>query len=429
MKKKEFLKIAFEAQCYYEKDWIISCFCINTSKNERNLYPIREEWGVSFMRDGEKIKIEDAKKDEPLFYFKEPIEVDQTWLSNISKPIATTLGNLLVNAVCINYAFGNKIPYIEGPISVSNVENIVAKALVSNVKEGEQEDPRKIYVHEYIKFVDSLQFVSGLADISVWAATAKTMVPPDGLEEYKKKLLETTYAGKLHDPVEVAKFEKDLLKYDDEFLKDDPSYGVFMSGKIKNQSRKKMHLTIGSELTLNDAAVAKPIVASLNDGWSKDPEDFTNLMNGLRAGSYSRGVDTIKGGVAAKMMLRAANAYSLKDTDCGSKLGITRVFFKDNINELVGRYIVVNGKPVLIDEEKANNLLGKELQVRSPMYCQLKEDNTICRCCAGERLFIYPNGVSIPLIEKSGIMLNAAMKKMHSSGTKIVEMDVERAFT
>lgn len=434
MKKLDYLKLALAYNACYKRAWIISAFSITKGTQQSEAEPyigklIYEAWGYSFYNDKLEIeKIDDADPKQPLFAFKDRLTIDQTWVNNIAEPTETSIGNVLFNNICLIPAFGNKIPFITGRVSIAALEDYIAPLLKSVPEDNEVRDTTALYVDEYIRFVDSLQFISSLSQLTAWSATPKALTPPTGIKAFKTELLKK-YEGKLHDPVELSKFEAELLAFDDAYLKDDPGYGTFLSGKVKNIARKKMFLTLGAEEGFKKTLQVEPVINSLEEGWPTDPQQFTALMNILRAGSFSRGSETIKGGVSAKMLLRAANNFRIQDTDCGTTLGIHRVFDSTNIQQLVGRYLIDKGQPVLVENNTAaTNYMGKPLLVRSPMYCILDGD-TICKVCAGVKLSQYPTGLSIPLTEISSIILTTSLKAMHGKVLSTGQMNLQTAFT
>jgi len=431
MKKLDYLKLALELKLYVKKAWLITAFSV-TKNSPGDSYPgklLPEPWGFSFVnKDGEAEKIEDSVPGQPLFTFREKITIDSSWAPNVKEQIETCIGNVLFNHISILSSFGAKHPFPVGKVSVGKLEENIANKLKSTPNSDAERSSEYFYVDEYVKFVDSLQFLSTLTQISTWAATPKGIVAPTGIEEFKAKLIEK-YGETLRDPVTLAKFEAELLAFDDEFLKDDPANGTFVAGKIKHTARKKMFLAMGSEQNFTGSQIAVPVTNSLKEGWPTDPERFTAAMNGLRIGSFSRGAETVKGGVSAKYLLRAANNFKIVDTDCGSTLGIRRSYKEDNYETLVGRYVIQGTKSVLVEnKEQAGNYLGQRLAVRSPMYCKLQGD-TICKICAGVKFAQFPTGLTIPLTEISAIILTASLKMMHVSNTTTAKLRLKEALS
>ena len=241
--------------------------------------------------------------------------------------------------------------------------------------------------------------------------------------------LDKEYEGKLDNPVILAEYEAKLKQFDNDYLEDDPSNDTFITKKIRENSRKKLFLTLGGESGFEDNINFTTIKSSLSEGWSTDPKEFAAMMNNLRSGSFARGAETVKGGVAAKVLLRAANNYRIVDDDCGTRLGIRRKYNEDNINYLVGRKIFLGNNTISIDTiEDAKKYIGKDLIVRSPMFCK-SANETICINCSSNALSQYKTGITIPLTEISAIILATSMSKMHSTILSIAELGVDEGFS
>ena len=435
MKKLDYLKYAIGLKLYSRKAWMISIFATFQEKEDAykaDPYPgrlVQQPWGLSFVSEsGELEKVEDAQPGVPLFNPADRLKIDPSWASNLKEPIETSVGTLLFNHICLITCFGNKIDYMPGRVSVDKVEGIIMPRLKDNPKPGEQKTETDLYVDEYIALGRSFEYLKGMLQLCAYASTPKGLVAPTGLKEFKAEL-DKKYAGKLRDPVQMAAYEAELKAFDAEFMKDDPSFGKFTSGKVANVARKKLFLTVGSENGFTETAEIVPITSSLQDGWPTDPERYTSMMNGIRSGSYSRGAETVNGGVAMKYLLRAANNFKIRPEDCGSKLGIRRKYTKASYSDLIGRTVTDMGKQTYVENEQmAGNYLGKVIAVRSPMFCKMEGD-TLCKVCAGDKLGRYETGLTIPLTEISSLLLAASMAKMHTSGLSSAEMDLDEVLT
>lgn len=435
MKKIDYLKLALLNNLFKKRAWIISAFTIIKEADDKYksdsyyLRIVQQPWGYSFINDKAELeKIDDAVINEPLFRFKDAVQADSTWAENIKEPVSTYIGNLFFNNICILSSFGAKHQYVTGIVSVPAIEDKIALLLKTTPDNEADRSTEFFYVDEYIKFIDSLQYLGQFSQISTWSATRKGMTPPTGILEFKKEL-EIKYKGKLTDPVEFSKYEKELKDFDENYLKGDPANNTFIKGKVKNISRKKMFLTLGAGLNFDDSLKITPVLNSLNEGWPTDPVQLTVMMNDLRAASFSRGSETVKGGVSAKILLRAANNFKIQDGDCGSTLGITRVYNDKNVNQLVGRYIRLSTKIVFMENKTiAADYLNRELIVRSPMYCKLPSDN-LCEVCAGTKLSKFRTGLTIPLTEISSIILTSSLKAMHGKVLATAKLHLESSFS
>ena len=258
MKRLEYLKLSIQWKCYRRVDWFITAFAVFREEQEawkKDSYPgrvVSSPWGYSFVNQQLELeKIEDAKPNEPLFNMLEELTVDPTWLPNIKEPTVTLIGALMTNAILLVESFGNKIPYMAEDISISAIENFIIQ------NRGTEKEPEKIQIHEYQKMGQGVELMKMLHSFSVYSLTKKNTTPPTGLKEFKAKLI-AEYGDKLKDPVYLAEFEDRLKAFDTEYLKGDPTLGKLVSGKIKNNGRRKLFLSSGAEGG-NSSAVSGPV--------------------------------------------------------------------------------------------------------------------------------------------------------------------------
>jgi hypothetical protein len=434
MDKLSYFKLACQHRLYAKKAWIVSAFTIVNEDPDAyksdpyNYRLVQSPTGISYVYNNELIAISDAKPGLPLYNLKDSIVVDSSFCPNAKQPITTTYGNVLVNLIALVNAFNTKIPFMTGKIDVATIEDIIAPILTDDVDDISQELPDRIYVREYIKFVDSLAFLAGLTLLCVWTVTEKSLSSPEGLKEFKESLI-AKYGDTLTDPVQLAAFEKELQQFDEAYLKDDPSATVFISGKVKNMARKKMFLNVGGDAGFGDGLKLTPITNSLEEGWPKDPDQFVAMMNSLRFGSYSRGNETKNGGTTAKTFLRAGNNIMVLPEDCGTQLGITRRITSSLVNTLVGRYIRINNQWQFIDSlDLAKQYLDKIVMLRSPMYCKQPGDR-ICKYCAGIKLAENKFGISTALTEISNIVMLANMKQTHGTVLATTKLNLAEIFS
>lgn len=432
MKRIEFLKQSLTWKCYRKTAWMISVFSVIREPEDawkKDPYVgriVSHPWGYSFVNENsELVKIEDAKTGVPIFSMLEEISIDPTWIINLDKPLLTLIGSLFVNQILLVENFGPKVPFVAEDVDIRKIESIVISKRAEAVP-GQAKDPGKIYLDEYLGMATSIEFLKTISNLSVYSLTERNILPPAGIEKFKADLIKE-YEGRLDDPVNLAEFEKKLIAFDTEYLKGDPSDGKLISGKIRVNGRRKLFLSSGAEGGLQGAMV--PVTESLLEGVPLNPKNFTALVNGARAGSYFRGVDTVKGGVSAKILIRVMASFEVKEGDCGSTKGITRIYTKYNIGNLVTRrFAGVSGSKPIENLNEANNYLGKVVKLRSPMYCKYP-GQTFCEICAGERLSRFKKGLSIPATDMSGAILAASMAAMHKNTLSVATLDLETALS
>lgn len=419
MDKNTYFLNALKADCHMLRAWVISAFSLvqeNPEEYKKDPYPYRlVQTATGFFyvdpQSKELKQIENSVKGEPLFDFADRIQIKKGEIPNADRDLDTTIGNLLVNYILLIYPFNDHYPFITGPISVSKIEDWIARDL-----------DRTITVEQYLKFTDAAFYLTNFTQISVWAATPKTVVPPPGIQEFRDKLLEE-YKDRLHDPVVAAEIDKQLVEYYKEYIKGDPGVNFLMSKKSIDTVARKLFLMQGVDARLDDGPHVNPVTRSLVEGW--DVSKFPDMMDGLRAGSYSRGAQTALGGEQVKWLMRTSSNMRITQKDCGSTLGDIFLVTPNNVQSLVGFSIIENGKTVEInDMEQANKYLGKKVEKRTPMYCKLDKTD-YCEICCGKNLSANPKALSMAVSEYGSIFMNLMMKKMHVSGLSVEKADLK----
>jgi len=422
MKLIDYLKYAFDNGLPNDLTWITDMFTIVVDGHEDNY--IRKEKGKLFLKVNDKEVEIPIESNKPFLTPKQKIKAPKGLITNLTEDIETTIGRLIMNYLLLAECFGNKIPYMNKEMKFSDIESIIEKNLVND---DDPEADKKITVSEYKKYMDTGLYIMNFNRVFSVSITEKSSLPPEGIEEYKKQLIEELKKKygphALEDKKVVAELEKKLLEYDREWLEGDPAYGKLISGKVVG-ARKKMFIMYGTAMEFTPSNKAKLLETSLYEGYPKDPEKLALLFNDSRLASYSRGAETQKGGVAAKVSLRATNDIKILDKDCGTKFYIPTLITEDNYKNYLYRYYFDNnGKTVEITEENVKNLIGKTIKLRTPMYCNL--EHHYCVYCTSSKLKGKENAIALLVTETSGAILNESLKKMHKSGSvELTEFDI-----
>lgn len=434
MLKHDFFHAAMKAGVYKKLAWTISAFSLTKEDPEaykQSPYPYRivaDPLGYSFCSPDnpeELIRLDDAAAGKPLFRFLEEAKVTPDTIPNAKEEIITTYGNVLFNWIVMVYAFGGKLPFQKGKVSIGKIESMILQKFEDTPEKEEDRRDDTIYVDEYLKFSEGVYFLTGFSQLCTWSVTKKIMLPPPGIAEYKKKLLEEN-KGRLHEMSTVAKIDAKLIEYDSEYLKGDPGENFLIDGKSRKVVRKKLYLMNGSETGLSDNNVNATLIEnSLHEGW--DISKFPDMNNSLRAGSFNRGSETQLGGVSVKWLLRASSNLNVTVEDCGSRMGSVTLVEEDNLNRLVGFSMVTQeGSKRIKSKEEAGAYLGKKLLMRNPMYCKLDKTD-YCKVCVGDRLTVNPDGLSLAVSDYGSAFLYIFMAKMHSTQLALAKMDYKKA--
>lgn len=416
-----------ERMAIENRDWYIKAFSIPFlyDEDENTL----EHLDLCIKKDGlyvvevngdvkELVKINDYKRDTPLFTPNEVLGVDKEVMSNI-KQKETTVGRLLVNAIVIPKRLEDKMPFLNKKFSVSDIESEIALRVRNK---DEKIHPDTIFVEDMIEMIDNLNFFDSLGTIISTAATPKTITRAPGVNTYVQKLVKEA-GDDIHDPVKRIEIENKVQAYDKEHMQDDPVYQNLFGRKALT-GRFKMYGMYGAGLDfINDRSNDTLIISSVSDGI--DPKDLPKYINDLRYASFSRGDNTALAGSIYKELQRSLSSVKVTPTPCKTTQGMVKVLTIQEAAYALGRYIKKNGKWVpFTSREEIEAHIGKEVEMRSPQYCKEKGDS-VCFACMTLRYKNQANGVANMSAYISDTLLNMFLKLMHGIKTNLTKIKKE----
>lgn len=425
MNKRELFIKAMKEGLYKKLEWVVSAFSLSGETDSTYAYKIKSDPTGHYYLDPNTlkdwIKIDDAPAGMPVYRAKEGLDITPDDIINLKENIVSTYGNLLANYILLVYPFGDKIGYINKKIKLGAIEDYILPIFKSNPPQGEERDPKFIYVDEYLALGNAVIYCCSFSQLFTWGLTEKIVIPPEWVKEEKAKLIEK-YKDRLNEAAVVAMIDAELVKKYKEYIKGDPGENFLISAKSTDTVAKKKYLMVGGELGLSEDTVNVALIQnSLDEGW--DIEKFPEMLNTLRAGSYNRGAQTVLGGVAVKGLLRASANLNVTSDDCGSRLGMVADIEESNLERFVGLSIILKeGTKVMSKKEDVGAYLGKLIMVRSPMYCKLDKTD-YCKVCLGERLANNPEGLSIAVSEYGSTFLSIFMKGAHSKSLQLAKMN------
>jgi len=412
-------------------DNMISLFTITDySRIEKRPYGLIVRDGYYYYYNQELVETafdKPIKSDKPLLKYLDKIALEPGDLPNVSDSITTTYGNVYVNAIISNI-LGNRIPFLTGNLGkrLGELEQMIADDLVDDPQEGESSDPNKITASEHTQVLSDLQTLEVLAPFVVTGGTPRNMVPPKGLKQFKEKLLKK-YKDKLDDPIIQVQIIKELQNFDEEWLKDDPSNGIVLSGKLKKVARTKSFLATGNTPNFDDEMSSNFRIKSFSEGAETDPEQLAIINSSIRYGSYARGTLTAIAGTIAKAFMQIFSSITCEDRDCGSKLTRT-IHISGDKKKFVGRNILLNGTLTLITKDNIDSLMGSYVEARTPSYCKEKKTE-VCRVCGGENLWRFREALTQAGTDlASTIIYDVFFAVLKGSSVISVDLDLEDLF-
>jgi hypothetical protein len=389
LNKQEFFLEAIKNQAYLYFDVMSSIFLeMRPEDVEERDYSVSLRDGVyHYYLDGEWHPISDGKYDGgPLLEYVHPkkdrFKLKPNTFINQKEAVDTCAGNIYFNALVLTHWFKDTIDF---PVHV-DIEEIEAQIADRLIDDPEDKDtpppPGKIYVWQMIESLSAAQTLEALGPYVVVAGTEKNIQPPPDMESLKKKLLKE-YGDRLKDPVVQVEFITRLQDHYREYLKDDPSMGVLVSGKVFHTALTKMFIAAGVENNFTAELSEYFLSKSYSEGSDHSTEDHAAIQSSVRYGSFGRGALTALGGVYSSDMIGLFTSIHVSDDDCGTKK--TKLYDIDETNKrsFIGRY-TSNGKPLTVSD--VDGLVGKSVKLRTPLYCKYPKEHT-CKHCAGEVLF------------------------------------------
>ncbi len=434
MNKVTYFLEALKAQAHHNRAWVIRAFSLfqedpESWRADNSVFRlVHTPSGYFFVHPDNKGNlslIEGADPARPLFTAFETLTVEPKTVGFFPDGGLTTYGNLLFNAVVFS-AVGNKLGFFNESVNMGAIEARLAEMIIDDPKDGSTVPDGKITVSEYLRFCNAIGYLQEFTQLFTQGLTEKAVTPPPGLAEKKAELLKR-YEGMINDPLTQTKIYNELVAFDAAYLKGDPSERFLISGKSRSTVRRKLFLMQGAEPGLTNSQELPLITNSLVEGWQK--EKIPQMIDVLRAGSFDRGSETELGGVEAKWIMRSTSNVRVVDKDCETKLGKVTLVRKRSAGKLVGRYITLDNKPVLISTpEQAEQLVGQTVTVRAPHYCAYKYTD-YCSICLGVKLASNKDGVSMAATARGGGFLGIFLGAMHAKVMQSARLDVESAFT
>lgn len=327
--------------------------------------------------------------------------------------IITTFGRLLTNKICFGFLWEDKtFPYYNETFSKSLIEES-SELLSQMCIEG------KTDVETFTKILDyTADFSFRYASVFDAGLSFDCMFPDDDFYEEKDKVYTDKAKeeiSKTGDLEKLEKMEKELIDYSKNKFKNDIQNEVMVSGSKASYGNefREMNITVGAIPSLGDGKV-NFVFNSLAEGF--DVKDIPSTANLSTFGATERAVQTALGGTMYKRLVKALNSVMGVRGDCGSTHYDTMNTNKPS--ELYGKYVLDGKELVHITLDNVKKYLGRDIKVRSPLYCQMKGDR-FCSTCLGTKPFDILGKDVIPLGAYGSVVgttiMNKLMKQTHES--------------
>lgn len=338
----------------------------------------------------------------------------------------TTVGIWIFNKYFIEESLFDIFQYINETIS-SKVFGRINKTLASCILEKRID--LKTLDRYLLKTQKCMPYVSILAPNYTNKMLACTKVIDKKKAELYKQYKEELDSG---NEMVADKVEKELLDFAQEYLKDDPSMDMFISGARGNipNNFKNMFVMKGAIRDPDPNAKQRYDIVMSNyiDGIA--PNEYAAVAKSLSAGPYKRANKTAFGGYLEKLFLTAFQhiVAGPEGSDCGTTRHITITLTSDNISAYMYNYIIEGSKLVELTSQNKDKYLNKTVKMRFSSLCESKD--CICSKCLGNLIYrrSEDRNVGVVLTQIPSRLKNISMKAFHDSTQKFTTMDLEKVF-
>lgn len=398
----------------------------------RVLTPAQQKEAFELMGDPKNITVDNivalfayTKKYGIRFHTSDVITIGPSESEFVKAGTRTTLGIYIANKYLFEdlKIFGYINRAITGKLN-GKVDAAMAKALQAGDITREQ----------YGVFIDRAQWLYGgpLAFIINVSLSETVMSLPKAAKQKKAELLKANAEGiARNDPQVSAHIEKEVVSTALEEMRKhpDPSMALFDSGcglDPYNQYKTIFVMKGAVQDNTGESPTGYKIVTSnYDEGVSK--EDMPKIADSVVTTAYSSGVATQDSGTNGKKYNAMFQRVRLqaRGSDCKTKDTLRATITEDNAEDYIYRYVMENGKPVMLTPETIKSYHGKTVQMRSGIYCKAP-DPEYCSCCVGDRPYrIGIRNIGFAFMSISGSTLNASLKKKHDVSIKLYNITMD----
>ena len=405
--------------------------------NRPNKTETVEKKDIDFLVNNTEFKLKDILELFLKYAYNSTVNLN-TYFGKNKVHVKTTLGRLIFNCVVLGKIKHKPFYYyVNETLDKKNLNKVLKyyadeaieaqiKLRSGNYKSNEEYDKLLedcLLVDEYKNILDRFNDVGmGLTDV-VSSNLSYSMMFEDNPEFNKKKEeIFNKYRKEIDkgDIVAFEKAEKETIAYAKELFKDDEMIDLYESGSKPswNNDFKAIRVSVGA--TPSPSGEVTLVESSLNDGiTNKDMMPVTQMQI---MGAAARALATADAGYLVKKLMALLQSVKGYKGDCKTTK-YWRTTRKDP-QELLYRYVMVGGKPILVTKSNVNEFVNKEVDLRSPLFCHHKEG--LCSTCLGELSFVMHQkdiiNIGIDTVYIGNILLNLYMKKTHDMKKQMIDI-------
>lgn len=362
-----------------------------------------------------------TKKQDPLFQPNDYFLMKAGTLYN-KNDVETTAGRFIFNKVVISEKVGNIIGYQNyemGDDGVGKLDKIMSNLLLFD----------KITSSDMATYLDRLTWLGySTARFLNPSLNTEMVIPDKSVTQVRDDTADDMIkAAENGDLDYINKKTNEMLEVGKRSVKDKPGYEIFSSGargSFKN-NWKNVNLSRGIIPDFIDPSKYNYSKYNLYEGIPAEEQDiYANI--GV-SGSNSRAIATQNGGYTAKKLSAAYQGVKVapRHSDCGTSQTLPVTITQPGM--FIGRYIVENGKMILLDESNIDKYKGRKVMMRSPLFCRNKMSDGFCNYCIGDTPYnVGYENVGLASAAKVGNRLvSLSLKAFHDSTVNVKDIDID----
>ena len=299
---------------------------------------------------------------------KENVSIDSIYSFNHPKKTKGKSNNMKIGRIWFNTLLPDNFRLIDEPVT-----NQILRSITEEI--GQKYKPEEAV--EILSNMNKEAFK--MASINPVSFSGTAFVLPEDIKKKKEVIV-----AKNLDPVE---FNIEMLKLVDELIihmkeNNEGLYKFIMSkasGKAKPQDITLLLLAKGAAVDIEN--ITSPISTnSVTDGFTL--QEFYNNAAEARGALFIRSSGAAEPGALSRDVVYANSNTMLDGDDCKTKKYLNIVVSDSIAKTIKGRYYInprTNNLDIIKDPFK---LIGKSIQLRSPLYCKHKNNN-LCKTCYG----------------------------------------------
>lgn len=374
---------------------------------------------------------------EPMFYPYEEIDVPANKLENLKTDIKTRVGLYVFNLVILNYAFKDKIEYVNTTIRKKEMEKLTQEICDKMI--GDTISP-----FEFGNYQRRLIWFNNFTEILIPGMTMSLIDLPKPIKDELQRLIdENKKAITENDTVTyLNNVEKPILDFAKKYYKEnhEPGWGIYsLGGKPKFENTfKDMFLATGP---IYDIASGKFRISTKCFSDGIDPKEYELYANSAISGAYQRACATAYGGAKVKEFAAAFQSLVVTEEDCGTTATIPVLITEDNMTDMTWMWAKLDENENFSDDDKSvtidkgyilltpnviKNKINTVVNTRSPLMCC--SDNFCWKCVGKLYKELNTKNIGFTVMKLCSLFLNKALKSMHDSTQKTVSFNPKQYF-